>query len=152
MKTFLPAIRLAALAAAAIVAGAAGSATGPRTAVGEEKQHLSSLTAKLTLLSGESRPVTLEGVGCTSSMCSRVALNSEKQGDSVITRTWLDSISAITDVTKDDALFVFRDTTQRRLAVVPLNRVLYIKSRWVCNEKIDLATVRSLEFVRPSSK
>ncbi len=148
MKIFLFPIRLAVLAAAITAIGAVGATqSAPMPAAGEAREHLSSLTAKLTLLNGESRTVVLEGVGCTGSMCSRVLVHGRKPGDPVITKTWLDSIAAIRDVAKDDALFVFRDGTQRRLSVVPLNRVLYVKSRWGSDEKIDLMTVRSLEFI-----
>jgi hypothetical protein len=153
MNVFSFPIRLAALAAAVSVIGAVGAVNiTPASSTSEEKLHTSSLSARLTLLNGETRTVALEGVGCTASMCSRVAVTSEKSGDAEITRTWLDSISAIRDVTKDDALFVFRDGTQRRLSVIPLNRVLYIKSRSGFNEKIDLAKVRSLEFIPSSSR
>jgi hypothetical protein len=150
MKLSLFPIRLAALAAAVSAIGAVGTAS--LAPAGEEKQHASSLTAKLTLLDGKSRTVALEGVGCTSSICSRVSVDSRKPGDPVVTKTWLDSILAIKDVTKDDALFVFRDGTQRRLSVIPLNRVLYIKSQSSRDEKINLATVRSLEFIPSSSR
>jgi hypothetical protein len=148
MKIFLFPVRLVVLAAAITAIGGVGATqSAPTPAAGEDREHLSSLTAKLTFLNGESRTVVLEGVGCTSSMCSRVLVNGRKPGDSVITKTWLDSIAAIQDVTKDDALFVFRDGTQRRLSVVPLNRVLYVKGRWGSYEKIGLSTLRSLEFI-----
>jgi hypothetical protein len=158
MRIFLLPVRLAVLAAAVTAIGAVGAAnSGAPPTSGEEKVHRSSLTAKLTLLNGEERTVLLEGVGCTSSMCSRVTINSGKPGNSgrpseAVARIWLDSISAIKDVSKDDALFVFRDGTQRRLSVVPLNRVLYIKSHRGGYQKIDLATVRSLEFITSTSK
>jgi len=153
MNLFLFPIRVAALATALSVIGGAGAASfAPASAAGEEAQHASSLTAKITLLNGASRTVALEGVGCTASICSRVAVDSRKPGDPVITKTWLDSIATIKDVTKDDALFVFRDRTQRRLAVIPLNRVLYIKSQSGRDEKINLATIKSLEFISSVSR
>jgi len=140
MKTF--AIGLA----AAVVMGI-GGVGGART-VPDEQDHVSSLSGTLILINGESRNIVLEGVGCTSSLCSRVLLNTRKADEPGFTRVWLDSISAIRDVTKDDALFLFRDGTERRLSVFPLNRVLYIKGRWLGREKIGLETVRSLEFER----
>jgi len=70
----------------------------------------------------------------------------------MVTKTWLDSVAAIKEVSKDEALFVFRDGTERRLSVIPLNRVLYVKGRLAGDEKIDLASVRSLEFIAPASR
>lgn len=135
------------LPAIVTVFGAVGGAwTGSAPLVGEEREHRSPLTAKLTLLSGATRAVTLEGVGCSSSMCSRVSVNGTLARESVVSRTWLDSIAMIRDVTRGDALFVFKDGSERRLSVVPLNRVLYLKNQWGGREKLDLARVKSLEF------
>lgn len=128
------------------VFGAMGGAWTSSPLVGEEREHRSSLTAKLTLLSGATRAVTLEGVGCSSSMCSRVSVNGTFARESVVSRTWLDSIAMIRDVTRDDALFVFKDGSERRLSVVPLNRVLYLRNQWGGREKLDLTRVKSLEF------
>jgi hypothetical protein len=150
MKLSLVPIRLAALAAAVSAIAAVGRPDSPP--VSEAKDHTSSLTAQLTLRNGDTRRVALEGVGCSNSICSRVSVDSRKPGDPVITKTWLDSIAAIKDVTKEDALFVFRDGTERRLSVIPLNRVLYIKSQSGRDEKISLGTVRSLEFIPSSSR
>jgi hypothetical protein len=139
--------RWIALAAIVTVFGAVGGArTSPAPLVGEERQHRSSLTAKVTLLNGTTRTVTLEGVGCSSRMCSRISVNGTLAGASVVSRTWLDSISMIRDVTRDDALLVFKDGSERRLSVVPLNRVVYLKGRLGGYERLDLAQVRSLEF------
>src|SRR5438132_295021 len=114
--------RWMALAAIVTVFGAVGGArTGLAPLVGEERAHRSSLVAKLTLLNGATRTVTLEGVGCPSGMCSRVSVKGTLAGESVVSRTWLDSIAMIRDVTRDEALFVFRNGTERRLSVVPLH-------------------------------
>ena len=140
--------RWMALPAIATVFGAVGGAwTSSAPLAGEERGHRSSLTAKLTLLSGPTRTVTVEGVGCSSSMCSRVSVNGTLARQSVVSRTWLDSIAMIRDVTRDDALFVFKDGSQHRLSVVPLNRVLYLENQGGGREKLDLTRVKSLEFV-----
>ena len=152
MRIFLRPIKLAVLGAALTSIGAVWAEKAIPPLNIEEKGHRSSLTAKLTLLNGNSRMVTVEGVGCTAGMCSRVSLNSGKLGDPVVSRTWLDGISAIKDANKDDALFVFRDGSERRLSVVPLNRVLYVKNASGGDEKISLAMVRALEFIVPASK
>ena len=150
MTLFSFTFRLAATITVVAALGADRSAPQPLTI--EEQQHLSSQTARLTLLNGETRTVLLEGVGCPTSMCSRVLVNSKTPGNPLLTKTWLDSVSAIREVSKDDALFVFRDGTERRLSVIPLNRVLYVKGRLAGDEKIDLASVRSLEFIAPASR
>ena len=131
------------------VVGALGGTVGAKTSAplsGEEREHATSIHAKLTLRSGATRTVTLEGVGCSSSMCSRVFLNSATPGDAAMSRTWLDSIAAIKDITPDDALFVFRNGTQSRLSVIPVNRVLYIKDQRGVHEKLDLTRLSALEF------
>jgi hypothetical protein len=62
--------------------------------------------------------------------------------------TPLDTIATIKDITRDHALFVLKDGTQQRLSLVPDFRVLYVPnpdgSR---TEKIDLATLKSIEFI-----
>ena len=62
-------------------------------------------------------------------------------------RTWVDSIASIKDATANDALFVMRDGTERRLSLVTDFRVLYISNGIGGSEKLDLAKIRSLEFV-----
>jgi len=98
---------------------------------------------------------TLEGVGCSTSMCSRVVVNSvvvnsKGPGEPGVTHTWLDSLAGIRDIAKDDALFRFKDGTERRMSVVPLNRVLYVRDSSGAREKLDLGTVKALEFISAS--
>jgi hypothetical protein len=72
-----------------------------------------------------------------------VAIKSTVKSDSLSdTSTWLDSVAAIKDATPHDALFVFKDGTERRLAVIPGNRYLY-----VANGKAELSSVKSVEFM-----
>ena len=111
--------------------------------------HRSGMTARLTSADGSSRMVKLEGVGCNESMCSRVFLRSTgEQGQPL--RTWFDSVASIRTTTQNasqkDALLVMRDGTERRINFVAAFRVLYI-SGLRGPEKLDLASVRSLEFV-----
>jgi hypothetical protein len=111
--------------------------------------HLSHLSARMVLSDGTTRAVKLEGVGCTVSMCSRVAVNARTEGtrtegNGVIQKIWLDSISSIQDITSNDALFRLKDGTQRRLSVVTENRILYAAGS---AGKIDLSHIQSLTFV-----
>ena len=121
-------------------------ASGPPPA---EQGHLSGMMAKVTQLDGVTRTVKLEGVGCSASICSRTAIKGKAAHDSIV-KTWFDSIAAIRDTTDKDALFVMRDGTQRRLSLMTDFRVLYITNPSRGAEKLDLATVRSIEFLAPS--
>ena len=111
--------------------------------------HRSGVTARIISADGTSRTVRLEGVGCTESMCSRVFIRSKGESG-VPLRTWFDSVAAIKDPTANDALFVMRDGTERRLALVSDFRVLYVSNRKGATEKLDLSTIRSLEFLDPA--
>lgn len=111
--------------------------------------HASGLTAKITLPDGTSRTARLQGVGCPVAICSRVVIKGKAKGDSLV-RTWLDTIAAIKDTTADDALFVKKDGTVERLSLVKDFRVLYVADRVGGTEKLDLAKVKSIEFLAPA--
>jgi hypothetical protein len=110
--------------------------------------HRSGITARVVSADGTTRTVRLEGWGCTESMCSRVFIRSKSENRAPL-RTWLDSIAAIRDTTAADALFVMKDGTERRLPFVPDYRVLYVSNRIGLTEKLDLAKIRSIEFLDP---
>jgi hypothetical protein len=106
------------------------------------------MMARVVSADGTSRTVRLEGWGCTESMCSRVFIRSKRE-NGVPLRTWFDSIASIKDATAADALFVMKDGTERRLAFVSDFRVFYVSNRIGLTEKLDLAKIRSLEFLDP---
>jgi len=108
--------------------------------------HLSGLAAKITMADGTSRTARLDGVGCSASICSRTFIKG-RAGNEPPIRAWLDSIAAIKDTTATEALFVMRDGTERRLALINDFRVLYLANRAGGSEKLDLATVRSVDFL-----
>jgi hypothetical protein len=108
--------------------------------------HRSGIAARVTATDGTSRTVRLEGVGCTENMCSRVFIRSKGEGGA-LRQTWLDSIASIKNTTADDALFVMRDGTERRLTFAPSFRVLYLSGRVGSGQKLDLATIQSIEFL-----
>ena len=124
-------------------------AGGLRAVPGEAKVGSPSLVVNMKLANGVTRTVTLEGVGCSETMCSRVAVRSTAGGDSRVTRTWLDAIAAIKEITPETAMFVMRDGTVRRLSIVHDNRVLYFADQSGAEGKIDLAGVTSVEFLAP---
>ena len=105
------------------------------------------LMAKITLLNGSTQTMKFEGVGCTSSICSRTVLKS-KTGDSAVS-TRLDGIAAIKDVRDGDALFVLRDGKEQRMSLLTDFRVLYLTNSRGASEKVDLATVKNVEFLAP---
>ena len=114
----------------------------------DRQSHLSGLTARITMADGTSRMARLEGVGCSASICSRIAIKGKAENESLV-KTWLDSIAAIRDTTPKDALFVLKDGTARRLSLVTDFRVLYLANRLGGTEKLDLARVKSVEFPAP---
>ena len=61
--------------------------------------------------------------------------------------TPLDSIASITVATKDMAVLIMKDGTESQVALVPDFRVLYVTDRSGVNKKIDLAKIRSVEFL-----
>jgi hypothetical protein len=117
--------------------------------------HASNLTAKITMPDGYSRTVIVQGVGCNISMCSRVAVRSKDEPSARLAAlgihkeisTWLDSLAAITDITSNAALFVFKDGSARRLSIIDGNRFFYFANQYIGSEKIDVAKVRSVEFL-----
>ena len=124
----------------------AGESSPPRNA--GQQNHLSGLTAKITFPSGSVRIVKLEGVGCSRSICSRTLLKAKTPSDPLVT-LWLDSIAAIQDTTADDALFILKNGAERRISLIADFRVLYIADRSGGIGKLDLARVKSVEFLAP---
>jgi hypothetical protein len=108
--------------------------------------HRSGMMANVVSTDGTSRTIRLEGVGCTESMCSRVFIRSKRESGALL-RTWFDSIASIKDTTATDALFVMKDGTERRVAFVADFRVLYVSRGNGGVERLDLAKIRSLEFL-----
>jgi hypothetical protein len=128
-----------------------GAGRPSQVADGSQESHQeqsSGLTAKITWRDGATRNVTLEGVGCSASICSRVAIQAKAERDSLV-RTPFESIAAIKDTTEHDALFVLKDGTERRLSLLTDFRVLYLTNESRASEKLDLAKVKSIEFLAP---
>jgi hypothetical protein len=88
----------------------------------------------------------LEGLGCTSSICSRVAIKGEVNSGSRA-RFWLDGIATIKDIRQDDALLVMKNGTEQRMKLITDFRVLYLGSRSGGPERLDLTRIKSLEFL-----
>ena len=117
--------------------------------------HSSDLMAKITTPDGFSQTVIVQGVGCNVNICSRVAVRSQSEASPGLaafglhkeTSTRLDSLAAIKDVTRTDALFVFKNGSSRRLSIVDGNRFFYFAHAHFGAGKIDVMQVRSIEFL-----
>ena len=104
------------------------------------------LSAKITLPDGATRTARLEGIGCNAAICSRVAIKGVAHGDSVI-QTRFSAIGAIKETTSEGALFVLKNGTAQRLSLIKDFRVLYLATPSGGTEKLDLANVKSVEFL-----
>jgi hypothetical protein len=109
------------------------------------------LTAKLTLLNGASRLVTLEGVGCTRSICSRThiegAVEHQPSAAGSLQSIAFNAIDAIQNTSPNSALFVLKDGTRLSMLLVKDFRVLYLRDESGRPGKLDFEEVKSLEFM-----
>ena len=133
--------RVAAIGVVCLVAG-----TGFASAPHNDPHHRSSLRARVTMADGTDRRVTLQGVGCTESMCSRVRARDTKADD-----VWLDGLASIRPVSHDAtgpiaAVFTFKDGTERRASIIEWHRVLYVEGSFGLTSKLDLARLARVDF------
>jgi hypothetical protein len=131
--------------ASALASSAAFAIPGASSPAEAAPQSSARFTARITMADGRSRVGTLEGIGCSASICSRTGLKGRDRKNSLV-NTRFYAIRAITDTTATDALLVLKDGTQTRLSLVNDFRVLYIANRFGTPDRIDLANVRSVEF------
>jgi hypothetical protein len=123
---------------------------GSKESWNDGQGHLSGLTARVTMRDGSIRVARIQGVGCTASICSRTRIMGKTDAESAA-KIWLDSISAIQETTSIDALFVLNDGSRRRVSFVPNFRILYLDTLLGIGEKLDLARVKSIEFLPAST-
>jgi hypothetical protein len=139
-----------------ILTALSGIAFGQKPTITKKEGHLSPLIVKVTFLSGESRTLMLQGVGWFGGIGDTHAIRGIGEGNSLVS-IWLDTIAAIKDTNADDALFILKSGTERRLSFVDNNSVqsglkdYYIRNFYVANqdggtERLDLAQVKSVEF------
>ena len=141
MKMLSVVSRIAAIAVVGLVAGT-GFASPPHN----DTRHRSSLRAKVTMADGTARRITLQGVGCTESMCSRVRAKDTKADD-----VWLDGLASIHEISHGatgpvTAVFTFKDGGERQASIVEWHRVLYIEGRFGLTNKLDLARLTRIDF------
>ena len=116
-----------------------------RGAPSKHAEHAGPLI-RLNVRDGSSQMVTLDGVGCDETICSRVAVNVRSLGNVIANRTRFADIAAIRDISEATATFVLKDGTTHRLSVVPDNRVLYVFDANHRAQKISLQRLTSVEF------
>ena len=73
---------------------------------------------RLNVRDGSSQIVTLDGVGCDETICSRVAVNARSLGNVIANRTRFADIAAIRDISEGTATFV-RQAIETRTALSP---------------------------------
>ena len=111
-----------------------------------EQGHASTFNVRITLPDGSTRTAELDGVGCSISVCSRIAIAGiGERGNQV--RLWLDGISSITNSGPHAVVLVLKNRTQQRLSLVRDFRVLYVTNSRGAAQKLDLTTIQSLEFL-----
>jgi hypothetical protein len=141
MKTFTWAARIATIAVICLV-GITGLRGVPSATI---EGHRTSLRTKLTMLDGTQRTVSLQGVGCNESMCSRVVLGCVRSES-----LWLDSLASARNISPDTngtikAVFDFKNGGKTAASILQNNRVLYVSGLWH-NEKLDLGSLTRIEF------
>ena len=165
MKVLSSSRRLTVVAAAVGFLGLVGATSFAQLpnhpTITAEEGDLPPLMARINLPNGATRTVVLQGVGCSISICSTHAIGGRAENNSLV-NTGLDTIAAIKETTENDALFVLKNGTQQRLSFVhgmtgahdgrnkqSYTRFLYLANHYGIEAKIDLADVKSVEFLGP---
>lgn len=139
--------RLLRITAITVVALASGTAFGGVENVepADFQGHRSSLRATVTLADGGARTVTLQGIGCTVAMCSRV-----RAMDTNAESVWLDGLRSVDDISPEadgvTAIFTFKNGSERRSSIKAGNRILYVARYLGRTEQLDLASVTGIQF------
>jgi len=105
---------------------------------------------RLTPLSGPSRVATLEGVGCTEAICSRVAIRTlrDDEGEHADVLVDFETITAIKPREAGRATVVLTDGTSRQVVIPVDNRVLYLSDDSDRTQKVDVGEFAAIEFLR----
>jgi hypothetical protein len=124
---------------------------GGGSRVAQAGEPASILKARLTLLNGASHLVTLEGVGCTRSICSRTHIEGKAEHEpSAAARLQsipFSAIDAIQNTAPNRALFLLKDGRRLQMSLVTDFRVLYLLDELGGSQRLDLGEIKSLEFM-----
>jgi hypothetical protein len=138
--------RIAVLATIGVLGG-----TGVASLASQDPEgHRSSLRATAILTDGTARSITLQGVGCNLSMCSRVAIENVK-----LDRLWLDGLTSIREISQGPAgsvkaILRFKDGSERNESIISGNRVLYVEGRRGAIERLDITSLARIDFPETS--
>jgi hypothetical protein len=91
---------------------------------------------------------TLDGVGCSEAICSRVSVRTRGFGEGGVVRTRFDTIGAIKMLDGGTATVELTDGTSQRVVVAVDNRVLYLLDDTGRAQKVDLGELAAVEFLR----
>jgi hypothetical protein len=99
---------------------------------------------------GAARVETLDGVGCSEAICSRVFVRAlvEAEEGTTVQNIRLDTVAAIEILGAGEARVRFIDGIVERVLVASDNRVLYLVDQAGRHKKVDLSDVASIEFLR----
>ena len=105
---------------------------------------------RLTSRSGSSRVATLEGVGCTEAICSRVAVRTRPvSGDEAgVTFVNFDVTAAVRPHRPGVVTVDFVDGSSRQVVIPTENRVLYLFNDSHHREKLNMGELSAIEFLR----
>jgi hypothetical protein len=108
------------------------------------------LMIRITPLNGPSRVETLDGVGCSETICSRVFVRTfvEDEEGPVARDIPLDTVAAIEPRGGGHARVRFINGTVQRLVVPAGWRVLYLLDDAGRTKKVDLSGLHSIEFLK----
>jgi hypothetical protein len=111
-----------------------------------DSAHRSALPVTLTLTNGAQYSATLQGVGCTESMCSRVRAH-EWSWDSF----WLDDLAGIRQISGGRSgpmrvVLGFKNGTERPATIIETNRVLYVTDSRGRSRTVDLGSLTQIDF------
>lgn len=108
------------------------------------------LQVRLTSRSGSSRVATLDGVGCTEAICSRVAVRTRAVSgeDASVTLVNFDVIAAMRIHRPGVATVDFVDGSSRQVVIPTENRVLYLFHDSHHREKLNMGELSAIEFLR----
>jgi hypothetical protein len=149
MRRILVLAVIALVGAPWLVSNAAGTSLGTPT-ITASGHHAPHRRVLLTPHAGPSRFATLEGVGCSEAICSRVAVRtraaSSEDGGETLVR--FDAIATIRSNGAGHATVDLVDGSSRHVVIPTENRVFYLLNDSDRPERLDMGTFAAIEFVR----
>lgn len=129
-----------------VSAVAVASRATPATA----QERMTHRLVRLMPASGPSRMATLEGVGCTQAICSRVAIRTlgDHEGEHADVLVDFETITTIRSHGAGRATVDLIDGTSRRVVIPIENRVLYLSDASDATEKVNLGDFAAIKFLR----